>query len=272
MEEWLGQRIIGQQHILKATAENIRRNLAGFSGRQPIGSFLFLGPTGVGKTETVKALAEFLFGTPDAMVRFDMSEFLESHSVSRLIGSPPGYVGYSDGGQLTDQIRKRPYQIVLFDEIEKSHRDVWNLLLQVLDDGLLTDGKGRTVDFSNTVIIMTSNLGAQALNMTDGVLVSLQKTVLIPNHSLNNPWMRPKEHFLPNFGIESVHGSFSTHLTKPMSHRSLVCCSMDAQSCFKRKAHSFHSDGCGHQPSHRLRWVRSKTRRTTHAPCHRPGV
>ena len=119
MEDWLGQRIIGQKHILKATAENIRRNLAGFSGRQPIGSFLFLGPTGVGKTETVKALAEFLFGTPDAMVRFDMSEFLESHSVSRLIGSPPGYVGYSDGGQLTDQIRKRPYQIVLFDEIEK---------------------------------------------------------------------------------------------------------------------------------------------------------
>ena len=167
MEDWLSQRIIGQSHILKAAAENIRRNLAGFSGRQPIGSFLFLGPTGVGKTETVKALAEFLFGTPDAMVRFDMSEFLESHSVSRLIGSPPGYVGYSDGGQLTDQIRKRPYQIVLFDEIEKSHRDVWNLLLQVLDDGQLTDGKGRTVDFSNTVIIMTSNLGAQALNAVD---------------------------------------------------------------------------------------------------------
>jgi ATP-dependent Clp protease ATP-binding subunit ClpC len=147
--------------VLQAVSETIRRNLAGFASRQPIGSFLFLGPTGVGKTEAVKALANFLFGTPDAMIRFDMSEFLESHSVSRLIGSPPGYVGHQEGGQLTDRIRRRPYQVVLFDEIEKSHRDVWNLLLQILDEGHLSDARGRSVDFSNALVVMTSNLGAE---------------------------------------------------------------------------------------------------------------
>ncbi|MEE2789261.1 MAG: AAA family ATPase [Myxococcota bacterium] len=167
MEDRLGEHVVGQPHVLKALAESLRRNLAGFAGRQPIGSFLFLGPTGVGKTETVKALAEFLFGRRDAMVRFDMSEFLEAHSVSRLIGAPPGYVGYSEGGQLTDRIRRRPYQVILFDEIEKSHRDVWNILLQLLDEGQLTDSTGRTVDFSNTVVIMTSNLGAKAAQISD---------------------------------------------------------------------------------------------------------
>ncbi len=162
MEQWLGERLVGQSHVLSAVAETIRRNLAGFAGHQPIGSFLFLGPTGVGKTEAVKALAQFLFGSRDAMIRFDMSEFLESHSVARLIGAPPGYVGHQDGGQLTDKIRRRPYQVVLFDEIEKSHRDVWNVLLQILDEGRLSDGKGRVVDFSNTLVVMTSNLGADA--------------------------------------------------------------------------------------------------------------
>ncbi|MGC6418889.1 MAG: AAA family ATPase [Bradymonadia bacterium] len=167
MEQTLSEQVVGQGHVLAAVSETIRRNLAGFATKQPIGSFLFLGPTGVGKTEAVKALATFMFGSPTAMVRFDMSEFLESHSVSRLIGSPPGYIGHDDGGQLTDRIRRRPYQVVLFDEIEKSHRDVWNVLLQVLDEGHLTDARGRAVDFSNTIIVMTSNLGADNFNLSD---------------------------------------------------------------------------------------------------------
>ena len=167
LESRLSERIIGQRHILAAIGETIRRNFAGFSGQRPIGSFLFLGPTGVGKTEAVKALAAELFGHREAMVRFDMSEFVEAHAVARLIGAPPGYVGHNDGGQLTDRIRRRPYQVVLFDEIEKSHREIWNVLLQILDDGRLTDGKGRTVDFTNTLVVMTSNLGAGAFATKD---------------------------------------------------------------------------------------------------------
>ncbi len=167
MEAHLGERIVGQRHALTAMAETIRRSFAGFAGGRPIGSFLLLGPTGVGKTEAVKALAHFLFGSTEALTRFDMSEYLEAHTVARLIGAPPGYVGHGEGGQLTDVVRRRPYQVVLFDEIEKSHRDVWNVLLQVLDDGRLTDGRGRTVDFSNTVIVMTSNLGADAFGQSD---------------------------------------------------------------------------------------------------------
>lgn len=163
METHLGEHIVGQRHVLRAVGETIRRNYAGFAGRRPIGSFLFLGPTGVGKTEAVKALANFLFGSRDALVRFDMSEFAEAHSLARLIGSPPGYVGHQEGGQLTDALRKRPYQVVLFDEIEKSHREVWNVLLQVLDEGRLTDARGRVVDFSSTVVVLTSNLGADVL-------------------------------------------------------------------------------------------------------------
>lgn len=163
METALGERIVGQSAALKALSETIRRNFAGFCSQRPIGSFLFLGPTGVGKTEVSCALAEFLFGRRDAMTRFDMSEYLEAHSLARLIGAPPGYVGHADGGQLTDAVRKRPYQILLFDEIEKSHRDVWNVLLQLLDDGRVTDSRGRIVDFTNTVVIMTSNLGGEAL-------------------------------------------------------------------------------------------------------------
>ena len=167
VEARLGERIVGQGHALEAIGRTIRRNVAGFAGRRPIGSFLFLGPTGVGKTETVKATAEFLFGHGQALLRFDMSEYLESHAVSRLIGSPPGYVGHTDGGQLTEAVRKRPYQVVLFDEIEKSHREVWNVLLQVLDEGRLTDGRGRVVDFTNTVIVLTSNLGAELFGAAD---------------------------------------------------------------------------------------------------------
>jgi ATP-dependent Clp protease ATP-binding subunit ClpB len=147
----------------------IRRSRAGLSDpRRPNGSFLFLGPTGVGKTETVKALAQFLFDTEDAVVRIDMSEFMEQHSVARLIGAPPGYVGYEEGGYLTEAVRRRPYSVVLLDEVEKAHKDVFNVLLQVLDDGRLTDGQGRTVDFRNTVIIMTSNLGSDVIQRLAG--------------------------------------------------------------------------------------------------------
>jgi ATP-dependent Clp protease ATP-binding subunit ClpB len=165
MEDRLRERVIGQDQALSAVANAIRRSRAGLSDpKRPIGSFIFLGPTGVGKTETARALAEFLFDDEAAMVRIDMSEYMEKHAVARLIGAPPGYVGYDEGGQLTEAVRRRPYAVVLFDEIEKAHADVFNVLLQVLDDGRLTDSKGRTVDFKNTVLIMTSNLGASQLS------------------------------------------------------------------------------------------------------------
>ncbi|HEX2919060.1 MAG TPA: ATP-dependent chaperone ClpB [Edaphobacter sp.] len=164
MEDRLRERVIGQDEALSAVANAIRRSRAGLSDpKRPIGSFIFLGPTGVGKTETARALAEFLFDDEQAMVRIDMSEYMEKHAVARLIGAPPGYVGYDEGGQLTEAVRRRPYSVVLFDEIEKAHPDVFNVLLQVLDDGRLTDSKGRTVDFKNTVLIMTSNTGADKL-------------------------------------------------------------------------------------------------------------
>ena len=162
MEAELGKRVIGQQEAVKAVATAVRRSRAGLQDpNRPLGSFLFLGPTGVGKTELTKALAGFLFDDDNAMVRIDMSEFMEKHSVARLIGAPPGYVGYEEGGVLTEAVRRRPYQVVLFDEVEKAHGDVFNILLQVLDDGRLTDGQGRTVDFTNTIIVLTSNLGSQ---------------------------------------------------------------------------------------------------------------
>ena len=165
MEARLRERVVGQDVALSAVANAIRRSRAGLSDpKKPIGSFIFLGPTGVGKTETARALAEFLFDDEQAMTRIDMSEYMEKHAVSRLIGAPPGYVGYDEGGQLTEAVRRRPYSVVLFDEIEKAHPDVYNVLLQVLDDGRLTDSRGRTVDFKNTVLIMTSNLGAHLLN------------------------------------------------------------------------------------------------------------
>jgi len=169
MEEVLGKRVVGQQEAVKAVADAIRRTRAGLSDpNRPSGSFMFLGPTGVGKTELCKALAEFMFDTEDALIRIDMSEFMEKHSVSRLIGAPPGYVGYEEGGYLTEAVRRRPYCVILLDEIEKAHPDVFNVLLQVLDDGRLTDGQGRTVDFRNCVIIMTSNLGSQVIQELSG--------------------------------------------------------------------------------------------------------
>ena len=170
MEQELGKRVIGQADAVKAVSTAVRRSRAGLQDpNRPLGSFLFLGPTGVGKTELTKALAEFLFDDSNAMVRIDMSEFMEKHSVARLIGAPPGYVGYEEGGVLTEAVRRRPYQVVLFDEVEKAHHDVFNVLLQVLDDGRLTDGQGRTVDFTNTIIVLTSNLGSQFLSsMAEG--------------------------------------------------------------------------------------------------------
>jgi ATP-dependent Clp protease ATP-binding subunit ClpB len=165
MEDRLRERVVGQDDALRTVANAIRRSRAGLSDpKRPIGSFIFLGPTGVGKTETARALAEFLFDDEQAMVRIDMSEYMEKHAVARLIGAPPGYVGYEEGGQLTEAIHRRPYAVILFDEIEKAHPDVFNVLLQVMDDGRLTDAKGRTVDFKNTVLIMTSNLGAAMLS------------------------------------------------------------------------------------------------------------
>jgi ATP-dependent Clp protease ATP-binding subunit ClpB len=169
MEETLEKRVVGQDQPVRAISNAVRRARAGLQDpNRPIGSFLFLGPTGVGKTELTKALAEFLFDDDTAMVRIDMSEFMEKHSVARLIGAPPGYVGYEEGGVLTEAVRRRPYQVILFDEVEKAHHDVFNVLLQVLDDGRLTDGQGRTVDFKNTVIILTSNLGTEFLSAGEG--------------------------------------------------------------------------------------------------------
>jgi len=181
MEEFLGKRVIGQEPAVKAVSNAVRRSRAGLSDpNRPLGSFMFLGPTGVGKTELCKALAEFLFDSEEAMVRIDMSEYMEKHAVARLIGAPPGYVGYEEGGQLTEAVRRKPYSVILFDEIEKAHTDVFNILLQVLDDGRLTDSMGRTVDFRNTVIIMTSNLGSSMIQEMTGKeeYEKIQKTVL----------------------------------------------------------------------------------------------
>ena len=192
MEEALGKRVVGQEEALKIVASAIRRSRAGLSDpKRPNGSFLFLGPTGVGKTELCKALAEFLFDTEDAIVRIDMSEFMEQHSVARLIGAPPGYVGYEEGGYLTEAVRRKPYSVVLLDEVEKAHKDVFNVLLQVLDDGRLTDGQGRTVDFRNTVIIMTSNLGSDVIQQLAGEKQYQQMK--------NEVMERVQAHFRPEF-------------------------------------------------------------------------
>jgi ATP-dependent Clp protease ATP-binding subunit ClpC len=165
MEDRLHGRVVGQEEAIQAVSDAVRRARAGLKDpRRPIGSFLFLGPTGVGKTELARALAEFLFDDEDAMVRIDMSEYMEKFAVSRLVGAPPGYVGYEEGGQLTEAVRRRPYQVVLLDEIEKAHPDVFNILLQILEDGKLTDAQGRKVDFRNTIVIMTSNIGAATIS------------------------------------------------------------------------------------------------------------
>jgi ATP-dependent Clp protease ATP-binding subunit ClpC len=167
MEDALHGRVVGQNEAIKAVSRSIRRTMAGLQDpNRPSGSFVFLGPTGVGKTELARTLAEYLFGDQESMIRLDMSEYMERHTVSRLVGSPPGYVGYDEGGQLTEQVRRRPYSVVLFDEIEKAHPDVFNILLQILEDGQLTDAQGRQVNFKNVVLIMTSNVGAQTINKT----------------------------------------------------------------------------------------------------------
>src|SRR5688572_18469859 len=179
MEDRLSKRVIGQEEALAAVADAVRRARAGLQDpNRPVGSFIFLGPTGVGKTETARALAEFLFDDERAMIRLDMSEYMEKHAVARMIGAPPGYVGYEEGGQLTETIRRRPYAVVLFDEIEKAHPDVFNVLLQILDDGRLTDAKGRTVDFKNTVLIMTSNLGSREIQDAEGDETQVQEAVM----------------------------------------------------------------------------------------------
>ena len=191
MKDALEERVVGQDEAVKRVAETILRSRAGLSDpNRPYGSFLFLGPTGVGKTELTKALAQFLFDTEDALVRIDMSEFMEKHSVARLIGAPPGYVGYEEGGQLTEAVRRKPYSVVLFDEVEKAHQEVFNILLQVLDDGRMTDGQGRTVDFKNTVIVMTSNLGSS----------EIQEMIGESRESVKNAVMTEvREHFRPEF-------------------------------------------------------------------------
>ena len=164
LEDELHQRVVGQDEAVRAVSEAVIRARSGLKDpNRPIGSFIFLGPTGVGKTELARALAEYLFDDERAMIRIDMSEYQEKHTVARLIGAPPGYVGYEEGGQLTEAVRRRPYSVVLFDEIEKAHHDVFNVMLQILDDGRLTDGQGRTVDFKNTIVIMTSNIGSQRI-------------------------------------------------------------------------------------------------------------
>ena len=192
MEDELRRRVVGQEPALQAVANAVRRARAGLQDpNRPIGSFLFLGPTGVGKTELTKALAAFLFDDDRAMVRIDMSEFMEKHAVSRLIGAPPGYVGYDEGGVLTEAVRRRPYQVILFDEVEKAHEDVFNVLLQVLDDGRLTDGQGRTVDFRNTIIVLTSNLGSDILAaQPDGEVTALAQAQVM---------RAVREHFRPEF-------------------------------------------------------------------------
>jgi ATP-dependent Clp protease ATP-binding subunit ClpB len=195
LEARLHDRVIGQDEAVEAVSNAVRRSRSGLQDpNRPIGSFIFLGPTGVGKTELCKALAQVMFDDENAMVRIDMSEFMEKHTVSRLIGAPPGYVGYEEGGKLTEAVRRRPYSVILFDEIEKAHRDVFNILLQVLDDGRLTDNQGHTVDFTNTIIVMTSNVGSQSIQeimsrSEDGSHAEVKEAV----------FLQLRQHFLPEF-------------------------------------------------------------------------
>jgi ATP-dependent Clp protease ATP-binding subunit ClpB len=197
----LGQKVIGQSEPIAAVSQAVRRARAGLADpSKPNGSFMFLGPTGVGKTELCKALAEVLFDSADAMIRVDMSEFMEKHSVARLIGAPPGYVGYEEGGYLTEAVRRKPYSLILLDEIEKAHNDVFNILLQVLDDGRLTDGQGRTVDFSNCVLVMTSNLGSQAIQTFTEEQDGGGEATSGPDDRLNTMVMGiVAQHFRPEF-------------------------------------------------------------------------
>ena len=226
MEDEFHKRVVGQEEAVVAVANAIRRSRAGLSDpNKPIGSFLFLGPTGVGKTELCKTLANFLFDSSDAMVRIDMSEFMEKHSVSRLVGAPPGYVGYDEGGQLTEAVRRRPYSVVLLDEVEKAHPDVFNILLQVLDDGRLTDGQGRTVDFKNTVIIMTSNLGSDLIQSNKSMSYSEIKELLLNNVI--------RDHFKPEF-INRIDETIVFH---PLDKDAIInICKIQVNNLLKRLA------------------------------------
>jgi ATP-dependent Clp protease ATP-binding subunit ClpB len=208
MEDFLHKRVVGQDEAVRLVADAIRRSRAGLSDpARPLGSFLFLGPTGVGKTELTRALAEFLFDTQEHMIRIDMSEFMEKHSVARLIGAPPGYVGYEEGGYLTEAVRRRPYSVVLLDEVEKAHPDVFNVLLQVLDDGRLTDGQGRTVDFRNTVIVMTSNLGSQHIQaMADKPYEVIKEVVWDElKHTLRPEFLNRIDEVVVFHGLQAQH-------------------------------------------------------------------
>jgi ATP-dependent Clp protease ATP-binding subunit ClpC len=199
MEESIHNRVVGQDEAVTAVTKAVRRSRAGLKDpKRPIGSFIFLGPTGVGKTELARALAEFLFDDENALIRIDMSEFMERFSVSRLVGAPPGYVGYEEGGQLTEKVRRRPYSVVLLDEIEKAHPDVFNILLQVLEDGRLTDGLNRTVDFKNTVLIMTSNIGTSEIKNTSLGFVRGEETAGYESMK-DRLTVRLKDKFLPEF-------------------------------------------------------------------------
>lgn len=208
MEEALHRRVVGQDQAVTVVADAIRRARAGIADpNRPYGSFLFLGPTGIGKTELCKALAEFLFDTEEAMVRIDMSEYMEKHTVARLIGAPPGYVGYEEGGYLTEAVRRKPYSVVLLDEVEKAHPEVFNVLLQILDDGRLTDGHGRTVDFRNTVIVMTSNLGSQFIQEMAGEehYESMRKAVMESVANFFRPEFINRIDEIVVFHLQSVH-------------------------------------------------------------------
>jgi ATP-dependent Clp protease ATP-binding subunit ClpC len=223
MEEVLHRRIIGQDEAITAIAKAVRRARAGLKDpRRPIGSFIFLGPTGVGKTELVRVLAEFMFGSKDALIRLDMSEFMEKHAVARLVGAPPGYVGYDEGGQLTEAVRRKSYSAILLDEIEKAHPDVFNILLQIFDDGHLTDAKGRRVDFRNTIIVMTSNIGAELIRR-DTTLGFATKTDEAKTQQQTYERMKEKvlgevkKFFRPEFlnridGVVVFHGLTKEHI------------------------------------------------------------
>ena len=226
LEEVLHRRVIGQDEAVQAISRAVRRSRAGLKNpKRPIGSFVFLGPTGVGKTELARALAEAMFGTEEAVIRLDMSEYMEKHAVSRMIGSPPGYVGYDEGGQLTEKVRRKPYSVILLDEIEKAHPDVFNILLQVLEDGRLTDGQGRTVDFRNTILIMTSNVGAEMIKGSNKVGFSTAIDEAENYNRMKDRIMEQLKHtFRPEF-INRVDELIVFRACLKMScGRSWICC------------------------------------------------
>ena len=223
LEDTLKKRVIGQDEAVTMLAKAIKRGRVGLKDpKRPIGSFMFLGPTGVGKTELSKALAEALFGDENAMIRVDMSEYMEKHSVSKLIGSPPGYVGYEEGGQLSEQVRRHPYSVLLFDEIEKAHGDVFNILLQVLDDGQITDSNGRKVDFKNTVIIMTSNAGAQRIMAPKNLGFITERSAKEDHERMKSQVMEEvKQLFKPEF-INRVDGIMVFHTLEKPQQKEIV--------------------------------------------------